>query len=163
VCQTARRFLSITAARMNLLLWRSAYQIFGRLDRDPLAAEFSHERIGVLRISKAKADVIGYRLAAQVRARLVRYRARVTELVHRHQPPDEAAFGNEDRDLVRKVRGRFYFLVNSPLRWVTLSSASSDQRTRLLGLSYQSFPASQQLGGKRAQFFPIKFQAEKAR
>jgi hypothetical protein len=34
----------------------SGLPIFGRLDRDPLAAEFGHECIGVCRISKAKAD-----------------------------------------------------------------------------------------------------------
>jgi hypothetical protein len=75
----------------------------GRRDRDPLAAEFGHERFSVRWISKAKADVIGYRLAAQIGARLVRYRAGVTELVHCHQSRDEAATGNQDRDLVGRV------------------------------------------------------------
>ena len=69
--------------------------IFGTLDRDPLAAEFGHERISVRWISKAKADVIGYRLAAQIGASLVGYRARVTELVHCHQPRNEAADRNK--------------------------------------------------------------------
>jgi hypothetical protein len=42
-------------------------------DRDPLATEFDHERIGVRRISKAEPDVIGRWIAAQIGVRILRY------------------------------------------------------------------------------------------
>jgi hypothetical protein len=54
-------------------------------------------------ICKAKPDAIGRWIAAQIGVRLVWHRVRGAELVHAHEPRDETAFRNPDRDLMREV------------------------------------------------------------
>jgi hypothetical protein len=54
-------------------------------------------------IPTIKPHVVGRWLAAQIRARPVWYRVRGAERVHGHQPRDQTAFRNLDRDLVGKL------------------------------------------------------------